>query len=546
MELQGQLSSCLFCAILLAAIPFSVSFEVISSPTVTGIIGQDVVLPCQISTRMQLDNMEVQWKKINQAHIEIVHEYRAQTGQDVPGPNYQGRTVLLKDGFTTGNVSLKLKNVQPADRGMYNCIVKSNKWSADAATELQIAAVASVSIDVLGPQGQGIDLACRSEGWFPKPELHWVTKNGQDLQPVTKTEQGRELLFSALSHVTILGEETGEIGCVIQNSLVCNGLWLRCYIKSLTECLLKLASRGMFGPGDNDDQGPGDDDDQGPGDDDDQGDLQEKLNQLKTEKEKLEKENDQFKNDKGDLQEKLNQLKTEKEKLEKENDQFKNDKGDLQEKLNQLKTEKEKLEKENDQFKNDKGDLQEKLNQLKTEKDKLETENDNITLDTGTAHPNLSIDRQKKNLKHEAQPQQVPPNPERFDSTVCVLGSEGFSDGKHYWEVDVGSSTDWDLGVARKSIQRKGKLSLSPKEGFWVLGLSGRDYWAKTDPWTRVMVQKKPKKIGVYLNYQQREVTFLIVTDMSVLFTFNDCSFSGEVYPFFKNSHKETTMRICS
>ncbi|XP_065426911.1 butyrophilin subfamily 1 member A1-like isoform X18 [Chrysemys picta bellii] len=201
----------------------------------------------------------------------------------------------------------------------------------------------------------------------------------------------------------------------------------------------------------------------------------------------------------------------------------------------------DKLEKENDKFRNELEELQ-KENEWRRARNKTE----DITLDAGTAHPNLSISWDKKSLKHEAQPQKVPPHQERFDSTVCVLGSEGFSSGKHYWEVDVGSSTYWDLGVARKSIERKGTLSLSPKQGFWALGLNGGDYWAKTDPWTRVMVQKKPKKIGVYLGYQDRQVTFFSVTDMSVLFTFNDCSFSGEVYPFFKNSHKETTMRISS
>ncbi|XP_037744677.1 butyrophilin subfamily 1 member A1-like isoform X2 [Chelonia mydas] len=200
-----------------------------------------------------------------------------------------------------------------------------------------------------------------------------------------------------------------------------------------------------------------------------------------------------------------------------------------------------KLAEENDQLKNDKKKL-EKENEWR----RARNETDDITLDADTAHPNLSITEEKKSLKHEAQPQKVPPNQDRFDSTVCVLGSEGFSSGEHYWEVDVRSSTDWDLGVARKSTERKGKLSLSPKKGFWTLGLNGRDYWAKTDPWTQVMVQKKPKKIGVYLSYQERLVTFFSVTDMSVLFTFNNCSFSGEVYPFFKNSHKETTMRISS
>ncbi|KAH1180901.1 hypothetical protein KIL84_001835 [Mauremys mutica] len=192
--------------------------------------------------------------------------------------------------------------------------------------------------------------------------------------------------------------------------------------------------------------------------------------------------------------------------------------------------------------------LRTKLHQLQDELEwrKARNETDDITLDARTAHPNLSIAGDKKSLKHEAQPQNVPPHPERFDSTVCVLGFEGFSSGKHYWEVNVQKISDWDLGVAGKSTKRKGKLSISPKEGFWALGLSGRDYWAKTDPWTQVTVQKKPQKIGVYLSYQDGQVTFFNVTDMSVLFTFNDCSFSGEVYPFFKNPHKETTMRVCS
>ncbi|CAM5130470.1 unnamed protein product [Natator depressus] len=393
MELRGQLSSRLFCAILLAVIPFSESFEVSSSPTVTGIVGQDVVLPCQVSTGMQPAKMEVQWKKIIQAAIETVHEYRAQPGQDVPGPNYQGRTVLLKDGFISGNVSLKLKNVRPADRGTYSCIVKSNEWSADAATELQIAEF----------------------------------KNGETLKEKEIKRERRRISFLP---------ETFENNTETSEKKTGNRR------RDPEKGTLISAEQGR-----------------GVGWSQNQDELQGELSKYWR---------------------------------------------------------------------------------------RIYKYADDITLDAGTAHPNFSIAGDQKSLKHEAQPQKVLPNPERFDSTVCVLGSEGFSSGKHYWEVDVMSSTDWDLGVARKSIQRKGKLSLSPKEGFWALGLNGRDYWARTDPWTRVMVQKKPKKIGVYLSYQDKQVTFFSVTDRSVLFTFNNCSFSGAVYPFLKNSHKETAMRICS
>lgn len=95
-----------------------------------------------------------------------------------------------------------------------------------------------------------------------------------------------------------------------------------------------------------------------------------------------------------------------------------------------------------------------------------------------------------------------------FDSFVCVLGSESFSSGKHYWEVEVEKSNDWDLGVARKSAPRKGIMSLSPEEGFWALGFSFKCYWARTEPWTRLAVQKNPRKVGVYLNCEEKMLTF--------------------------------------
>ncbi|KAF7234896.1 Butyrophilin subfamily 1 member A1 [Varanus komodoensis] len=171
---------------------------------------------------------------------------------------------------------------------------------------------------------------------------------------------------------------------------------------------------------------------------------------------------------------------------------------------------------------------------------------DNITLGEESAHPYISIAADKKSLTSQVEVLQVLPSSHRFDAVMAVLGSEGFSSGKHYWEVDISSTEEWDLGVARESIQRKGQFSLSPREGFWVLGLSGKYYWAKTDPWTRLTVQRKPKKIGIYLSFHENKVAFFNVADMTVMFEFKDCAFSQAVYPFFKNTKKGSTMRICS
>ncbi|KFP81414.1 Butyrophilin-like 2, partial [Acanthisitta chloris] len=56
-----------------------------------------------------------------------------------PVQKYRGRASMPEDGFATGNVSLTLKNVQPADEGMYICTVKSRDWSAKTTTTLSIA-----------------------------------------------------------------------------------------------------------------------------------------------------------------------------------------------------------------------------------------------------------------------------------------------------------------------------------------------------------------------------------------------------------------------
>ncbi|XP_013817062.2 butyrophilin subfamily 3 member A2-like [Apteryx mantelli] len=204
---------------LLTDIPVSENFEVTSPQTITGFVGQDIVLPCQISSSKPLDSIEVQWKKITAGQIENVHLYKQQSG-DMPGPKYRGRTALPKDGFASGKVSLTLKGVEPADEGTYSCIVKSRDWSADATTTLSTAATGKISLEILGPQGQGVKLACRSHGWFPKPVVHWVTQNEQSLSSDTAIHQDSKQLFSVLSQATVTGEEMGEVTCQILNTLV--------------------------------------------------------------------------------------------------------------------------------------------------------------------------------------------------------------------------------------------------------------------------------------------------------------------------------------
>ncbi|XP_043384738.1 E3 ubiquitin-protein ligase TRIM39-like isoform X2 [Chelonia mydas] len=155
-----------------------------------------------------------------------------------------------------------------------------------------------------------------------------------------------------------------------------------------------------------------------------------------------------------------------------------------------------------------------------------------VTLDPDTAHPKLVLSEDLKRVRHGDTRQDLPNKPERFDPCVCVLGAEGFAGGRRYWEVGVGDKTEWDLGVCRESVSRKGKVTASPEDGFWAVRLRDGGYEALTSPRTPLPVSVRPGQVGIFLDYGAGEVSFYNVTDGSHLFTFTD-TFSGTLRPYF-------------
>ncbi|XP_041068466.1 zinc-binding protein A33-like isoform X2 [Carcharodon carcharias] len=156
-----------------------------------------------------------------------------------------------------------------------------------------------------------------------------------------------------------------------------------------------------------------------------------------------------------------------------------------------------------------------------------------VTFDPNTAHPKLLLSEDLRNVIYTKKRQQLPDNLERFKPCVSVLGSEGFTSGKHSWEVEVGNKTEWDVGVVKESISRKGEITLDPGDGYWTMILrEGTDYWAGEKPSKRLKLSVKPRKIRICLDYEGGKVSFYNSDNKSHIYTFT-ATFAEKLYPYF-------------
>ncbi|XP_039639090.1 nuclear factor 7, brain-like [Perca fluviatilis] len=166
-----------------------------------------------------------------------------------------------------------------------------------------------------------------------------------------------------------------------------------------------------------------------------------------------------------------------------------------------------------------------------------------LVLDPNTTHPYLILSEDLTSVRRGGERQTLPVNPERFDHYISVLGTEGFNSGTHSWDVKVGDSTFWELGVLAEPVKRKGAMD----SGLWTIGFKEGEYstWSPPDL-TVLPFEKQLQRIRVTLDWNRGNLSFSDPDTNTNIHTFTH-TFTEKMFPYINidGNLKISPLKVC-
>ncbi|XP_058027656.1 E3 ubiquitin-protein ligase TRIM11-like isoform X1 [Ahaetulla prasina] len=156
----------------------------------------------------------------------------------------------------------------------------------------------------------------------------------------------------------------------------------------------------------------------------------------------------------------------------------------------------------------------------------LQLQEENVTLDPETADPDrLDVSKDRKSVKR-VKGKFLVPDPMGSEYHPCVLGCQKFSTGRHFWEVIVGGTGGWGVGVDSKSMNG---ANANKHTRTWEFAEYGGEYTATSLSECFVLVlTERPKRIRISLNCEGGQLAFFDASTATLLHSFSDASLVGE------------------
>ncbi|KAG8144497.1 hypothetical protein E2320_013001 [Naja naja] len=149
------------------------------------------------------------------------------------------------------------------------------------------------------------------------------------------------------------------------------------------------------------------------------------------------------------------------------------------------------------------------------------------------AHKKLKISNDGLQMEKDESSLKKSHTPERFSGTGCygVTGNVFIDSGCHYWEVTLGTSTWYAIGIAYKSAPKNewvGKNSSS-----WVFSRCNNSFVVRHNNKEMLLdVHPQMKRLGVLLDYDNNVLSFYDPANSLHLHTF-EIAFILPVCPTF-------------
>ncbi|XP_049620741.1 butyrophilin subfamily 1 member A1-like [Suncus etruscus] len=459
------------------------SFLVIGpSEPIVAMLGAETVLPCRVSPPMSVENMELRW--FRSQFSEAVYVYQDGVEQvEEQLVDYKGRTKLIKDYITEGSVALRIYSLRVSDNGIYKCLFKKGNDFEEATLELKVIGLGSGPyVSIVGPEDRGIRLRCTGKEWFPQPEIQWKDTKGEKILSLSeKDAQDEDGLYQVEASIIVKDISNREVSCSMKNPFFGQE---QVETISIPEPFFpryfpwKIAFAVTF--------------------------LILGIFMVAA----------LFLAWKGQQEKKKACI----IKEEKENERKK----------------RESLENEMFQRKELYKSHWRKA-QLYADWRKEQFIAVNVSLNSSSAHPSLSVTKDEKEVSMSNAVEVL--GHEELEPLCSVLGKNSFTDGRHYWDVEVkakeGTGTRWSVGVCLDTVKRSGWFIECPERNFWVITYVDGKFKVFTSLSESLSLEYQPNRIGVFLDWDGGDVSFYNMDDGSHIYSFTNITFCGSIHPYF-------------